>query len=70
MGRNKRTVPKGRFRLKVVGKPQHEKLYPINIEYTWNGNIIRRATDVKARHSDWNAKGNMGRGGIATFIRQ
>ena len=52
MGGSKRIVPKGKFRLRVIGKPQPNKLYQINIEYTWNGKIIRKATSVKARNAD------------------
>ena len=62
MGRTKRNYPKGKFRLRVAGKHQPNKLYQVNIEYTWNGSIIRKATGVTARISDWNPKGNMGRG--------
>lgn len=62
MGRHKRTVPNGKFRLKVDGKPQSDKLYQVNIEYTWGGTPIRVATGVKARIGDWNKKGNLGRG--------
>lgn len=62
MGRVRREVPRGKFRLRVVGKPQPEKFYQVNIEYTWNATIIRKATDVKSRIADWNPKGNLGRG--------
>ena len=62
MGRHKRQIPKGKFRLKTDGKHQSDKLYQVVIEYTWNTNVIRKATDVKARIADWNPKGNMGRG--------
>lgn len=62
MGRAKRTVPKGKLRLRTIGKHQSNKPYQINIEYSWNGTVIRKATDVKALIADWNPKGNMGRG--------
>ena len=62
MGRSKRNVPKGKYRLRVGKKPQSNRLYQIYLEYTWNGEVIRKATDVKARNADWNPKGNMGRG--------
>lgn len=58
MGRAKREVPKGKFRLRVIGKPQRNKLYQINIEYTWNGKTIRKATGITARDDDWNPKAN------------
>lgn len=62
MGRQKREIPKGKFRLRVNGTPQSDKAYQVNIEYTWNTTIIRKATDVKVRFADWNPRGNMGRG--------
>ncbi|MBO6296174.1 MAG: tyrosine-type recombinase/integrase [Prevotella sp.] len=62
MGRVRGEVPRGKFRLRVVGKPLPEKFYQVNIEYTWNATIIRKATDVKSRIADWNPKGNLGRG--------
>lgn len=60
MGRVRGEVPRGKFRLRVVGKPLPEKFYQVNIEYTWNATIIRKATDVKSRIADWNPKGNLG----------
>ena len=62
MGRVRREVPRGKFRLRVVGEPQPEKFYQVNIEYTWNTKVIRKKTDVVARIADWNSKGNFGRG--------
>lgn len=62
MGRVRGEVPRGKFRLRVVGKPLPEKFFQVNIEYTWNATIIRKATDVKSRIADWNPKGNLGRG--------
>ena len=58
MGRAKRDVPKGKFRLRVIGKPKPNKLYQINIEYTWNARIIRKATGITARYADWNPNAN------------
>ena len=62
MGRQKREVPKGRFRLKTDGQHQPDKLFQVVLEYTWNTSVIRKSTDVKARIADWNPKGNMCRG--------
>ena len=62
MGRVKRQVPKGKYRLRTSTPIQPDKRYPIYLEYTWNESVIRRAADVKCKVSDWNAKGNLGRG--------
>ena len=62
MGRTKRQVPKGKYRLITKTQKQTDKLYPVYLEYTWNGSIIRKITDVKCKIADWNTKGNLGRG--------
>ena len=62
MGRIKRQVPKGKYRLRTSTPIQTDKRYPVYLEYTWNTTIIRRAADVKCKVGDWNAKGNLGRG--------
>lgn len=62
MGRIKRQVPKGKYRLRTSTPIQTDKRYPVYLEYTWNDSVIRRAADVKCRVADWNPKGNLGRG--------
>lgn len=62
MGRVKRQVPKGKYRLRTSTPIQPDKRYPVYLEYTWNESIIRRAADVKCKVADWNAKENLGRG--------
>ncbi len=41
-----------------------EKAYPIELEYTWNRQIIRKTTNVFVKVADWNQNGNQGRGEI------
>lgn len=62
MGRVKRQVPKGKYRLRTSTPVQTNKRYPVYLEYTWNNSIIRKAADIKCKVADWNAKGNLGRG--------
>lgn len=63
MGRVKRQIPKGTFRLLTKSKEIDKgKLYPIYMEYNWNGNVIRKSTDIKCKVSDWNTDANLGRG--------
>lgn len=58
MGRAKNEVPIGKLRLRVVGKPQPNKFYQVNYEYTWNSKVIRKASGIKAHFADWNPKAN------------
>ena len=63
MGKQQRTIPHGRYRLlddKRSSKP--DKLCAIYIEYSWNSAAIRRTTGYRCKVSDWNQKGNSGRG--------
>lgn len=62
MGRQKRQVPIGRLRLKVLPPFSKDKLYTVNLEYSWNGKVVRKSTDVRCRMDDWNPKGNSGKG--------
>ena len=62
MGRLKRQVPKGKYRLRTTKPVETDRRYPVYLEYTWDGNVIRRKTGVECRAADWNGKGNLGRG--------
>lgn len=64
MGRQKRLYPTGHFRLRNRGIPVKDRLYPVAIEYVWNKEVIRKATNVNVRFEDWNPNANLGRGGI------
>ena len=55
-------MPKGKYRLRTTKPIQADKRYTVYLEYTWNGVITRKSADVKCKVSDWNAKGNLGRG--------
>ncbi|MBC5614542.1 tyrosine-type recombinase/integrase [Bacteroides hominis] len=62
MGRPKRLYPLGKYRLRTPKDADKDKSYPVEMEYTWNRQIIRKATNVFAKIADWNQKGNQGRG--------
>ena len=62
MGRPKRLYPLGKYRLRTPKVVEKDKTYPIELEYTWNRQVIRKTTNVFAKASDWNQKGNQGRG--------
>lgn len=64
MGRPKRLYPLGRYRLRVRGKIDKEKLYLIELEYTWNRQIIRKGMNIFSKYDDWNQNANQGRGGV------
>lgn len=69
-GRKKRIVrPKrlyslGKYRLRTPKVVDKEKAYPVELEYTWSRQIIRKTTNVFVKVTDWNQNGNQGRGEI------
>lgn len=62
MGRAKRDVPQGKFILKDVQWSNVDTPYRVYMQYTCNGKVIKRKTEVKVCPKDWNRKGNRGRG--------
>ena len=66
MGRPKRLYPLGKYRLRIPKEYDKNKAYPIELEYTWNRQIIRKTTNVFVKEADWNQNGNQGRGEIRT----
>lgn len=64
MGRPKRLYPLGRYRLRIRGKVDKEKLYLLELEYTWNRQVIRKGVNVFVKVDDWNQNMNQGRGGV------
>jgi hypothetical protein len=51
MGRPKRLYPLGKYRLRTPKVIDKEKAYPIELEYTWNRQIIRKTT-IDYTHSE------------------
>lgn len=64
MGRPKRLYPLGKYRIRIRKSDDKEKTYPIELEYTWGEDTARRTTNIRVKTSDWNPKGNQGRGEI------
>ena len=64
MGRPKRLYPLGKYRLRTPKVVDKEKAYPVELEYTWNRQVIRKTTNVSVKVADWNQNGNQGRGEI------
>ena len=64
MGRPKRLYPLGRYRLHIRGEVDASKQYLVQLEYTWNRQVIRKGMNIFVRLADWNEKANMGRGGV------
>lgn len=62
MARIKRLFPTGKYRLHLPKNPQSEAMYPIELEYSWEGTIKRVPTGISVFIKDWSAKGNNGRG--------
>ena len=46
MGRPKRLYPLGKYRLRTPKVVDKEKAYPVELEYTWNRQVIRKTTNV------------------------
>ena len=64
MGRPKRLYPLGKYRLRTPKVIEKDKAYSVELEYTWNRQAIRKSTNVFVKASDWNQRGNQGRGEI------
>ena len=56
MGRPKRLYPLGKYRLRTPKVVDKEKAYPVELEYTWNRQVIRKTTNVFVKVADWNQK--------------
>lgn len=57
MGRPKRLYPLGKYRLRTPKVADKEKAYPVELEYTWNRQIIRKTTNIIVKVVDWNQNG-------------
>lgn len=64
MGRPKRLYPLGKYRLRTPKTIDKSKTYPIELEYTWNRQILRKSANIFVKAADWNQNGNQGRGEI------
>ena len=64
MGRPKRLYPLGRYRLHIRGEIDTSKKYLIELEYTWNRQVVRKGMNLFVRLGDWNEKAHNGRGGV------
>lgn len=53
----------GCYRLHVRGEIDPIKQYLVQLEYTWNRQVIRQG-EYFVRLGDWNEKANKGRGGV------
>lgn len=64
MGRPKRLYPLGKYRLRTRGVIDPVKPYLVELEYTWNRQIVRKGMNIFVKVGDWNEKLNKGRGGV------
>ena len=64
MGRPKRLYPLGKYRLRIRGTVDNNKPYLVELEYTWNRQIVRKGMNIFVKVGDWNEKLNKGRGGV------
>ena len=56
--------PLGRYRLHIRGDIDTSKKYLIELEYTWNRQVVRKGMNLFVRLGDWNEKAHNGRGGV------
>lgn len=52
----------GKFRPRLSKNGSNTPVYSIELEYSWNNRVYRKAMNVYCKDSDWNANGNLGRG--------
>lgn len=64
MGRPKRLYPLGKYRLRTPKTIDKSKAYSIELEYTWNRQVLRKSANIFVKAADWNQNGNQGRGEI------
>ncbi len=64
MGRPKRLYTLGKYRLRIRGTVDNNKPYLVELEYTWNRQIVRKGMNIFVKVGDWNEKLNKGRGGV------
>ncbi len=64
MGSPKRLYPLGKYRLRIRGVVDNNKPYLVELEYTWNRQIVRKGMNIFVKVGDWNEKLNKGRGGV------
>ncbi len=56
MGRPKRLYPLGKYRLRIRGAVDNNKPYLVELEYTWNRQIVRKGMNIFVKVGDWNEK--------------
>lgn len=69
MGRPKRSYPKGKLRLVTPKNIDPQKVYSVELEYTWNRKVIRKSTGIKVRVSDWNDRTSEIRASVPEYKR-
>ena len=57
MGRPKRLYPLGKYRLRTPKTIDKSKTYPIELEYTWNRQVLRKSANIFVKAADWNQNG-------------
>lgn len=64
MGRPKRLYPLGRYRLHVRGEIDPTKQYLVQLEYTWNRQVIRKGMNIfrlerESQQGAWRSQGEL-----------
>ena len=54
----------GKYRLRTPKTIDKSKAYSIELEYTWNRQVLRKSANIFVKAADWNQNGNQGRGEI------
>lgn len=63
-GTTETTISIGTLPPACQGEIDPAKQYLVQLEYTWNRQVIRKGMNIFVRLGDWNEKANKGRGGV------
>lgn len=64
MPRTRRPYPLGKYRLRAPKDADSNNCYPVDIQYVWCKQTIRKTANFSARPMDWDPRLNNGRGGV------
>ncbi len=70
MGRTARTIPQGKYYLRLPKVVDEHQAYPIYLYYYCNGNKIRESTSIYTKAADWNSKSGVLRASFGTDYKK
>ena len=70
MGRTARTIPQGKYILRLPKVVDEHQAYPIYLYYYCNGNKIRESTSICTKAADWDSKSGVLRASFGTDYKK